>query len=419
MIIPLGTEIEARRRPVVTPIIVLLNGIAMVAALLAIRAQWFDATQLLEFAALRRHGFEWWQPFTYQFMHDLNGVWHLLFNMLFLWVFGTAVEGRLGRVGFLAFYLIGGAVAGLVHIALSDHPVIGASGAVAACSGAFLALFPRARIRLVVVFFMIGVWIVPAAWFIGFYFVADLLAQTTSLLGHGTSNVAYLAHLAGYLYGFGVAFLLLATRILPRGEFDLFRLFTLWRRRVAMREASRTAAHLSRSPWSAPPKAPPSKVAAPAAPVGPPPRRAPSTRSAAPAAPGGGVANPDEATAALRREISSLVERHEIPAATQRYLDLVRAHPTTVLPELQQLDVASQLLADGRVDDAARAYEAFLSAHERSHKADDVRLLLASVYTRRLPNASKAKPLLEAIRGRLRDARHVALADELWRELAT
>lgn len=260
MIIPLGTEVDARRRPVVTPALVLLNGIVMVAVLLAIRAGWFDAQQAVDFAALRRSGFEWWQPVTYQFMHDLNGVWHLLFNMLFLWVFGTAVEGRLGRIGFLAFYLVGGAVAGLVHMAFSLHPVIGASGAVAACSGAFLALFPRAKVKLVVVFFIIGVWTVPAVWVIGFYFVADLLSQTTSMLGHRSRNVAYVAHLAGYLYGFGVALALLATRIVPRGDFDLFFLLTQWRRRAAMREAGRSA---ERALWTAPPKTPPAKLAAP------------------------------------------------------------------------------------------------------------------------------------------------------------
>jgi len=74
-----------------------------------------------------------WQFITYQFMH---GDWmHLVGNMLFLWVFGNAVEDRFGHVGYAAFYLIGGIAAGVGHVLDTNAPVIGASGSVAAVTG--------------------------------------------------------------------------------------------------------------------------------------------------------------------------------------------------------------------------------------------------------------------------------------------
>jgi len=85
--------------------------------------------------------------FTSMFMH--GSLLHLGGNMLFLWIFGNNVEDRLGRIGFLGFYLVGGAIAGLTQVAIdpaSTIPTIGASGAIAATLGAYLVLFPRARI---------------------------------------------------------------------------------------------------------------------------------------------------------------------------------------------------------------------------------------------------------------------------------
>ena len=103
----------------------------------------FDPEALANLGHFDPRDFKVWQLLTYQFLHDPHGIWHIAFNMLFLWVFGSAVEDRLGRVGFLGFYLIGGAVAALAHMAITKAPVIGASGSIAGVTGAFLALFPR------------------------------------------------------------------------------------------------------------------------------------------------------------------------------------------------------------------------------------------------------------------------------------
>ena len=120
---------------------------------------------------------------TSQFLH---GGWaHILFNMLYLWIFGNNVEDRFGRVGFLGFYLLGGALAGLSQVAIdptSTVPTIGASGAIAATLGAYFVLFPRARVTsLVFLGFFYQLIDVPAIIVLGFWFVLQLLDGLTSL----------------------------------------------------------------------------------------------------------------------------------------------------------------------------------------------------------------------------------------------
>ncbi|MCA9283867.1 MAG: rhomboid family intramembrane serine protease, partial [Phycisphaerales bacterium] len=327
MFIPIRTEVDSRRRAVVVPWLIGVNVVVSFGLVLAIRSGLIDGERALSVLALDPVRPRAWQFVTYAFMHDLSSPWHLLANMLFLWVFGTAVEGRLGRGWFLLFYLVGGAVAGTGHLLVSSAPVIGASGAVAAVSGAFLALFPRAHIRVLIVFFMIGFVSIPAMWFIGFYFLVDLLSQTTAMLGANRGNVAYAAHLAGYAYGFTVAVVLLATRILPRRDFDIFYLFTQSRRRAAMRAATAEAQRRNMVVRSGP-NAPPKLAVAP--PPAPP-------------------------HAAERAEISRLHRSGDLSAAAAAYRALLARDGTAVLAEDQQLDVANQLMQEGRHAAAAAA----------------------------------------------------------------
>ena len=75
--------------------------------------------ELFDRGAISLRWFEWWQPITYQFLHDPFSILHVLSNMVFLWAFGAVVESRLGHLGFLALYLVGGAFAGLLQVAIS------------------------------------------------------------------------------------------------------------------------------------------------------------------------------------------------------------------------------------------------------------------------------------------------------------
>jgi len=131
------------------------------------------------------------------FMH---GSWlHLLGNMLFLWIFGNNVEDRLGRFKFALFYLLCGIGSSLVHVAFnldSLTPVIGASGAVSGVMGAYLLLFPNARLRTLVFIFVLFTFMdIPAAVFLVIWFVFQFFYA-----GGGT-GIAWLAHVGGFLLG--------------------------------------------------------------------------------------------------------------------------------------------------------------------------------------------------------------------------
>ncbi|HLO36273.1 MAG TPA: rhomboid family intramembrane serine protease, partial [Candidatus Deferrimicrobium sp.] len=131
----------------------------------------------------------------------LHGGWiHLIGNMLYLWIFGNNVEDRLGRLGFLLFYLGGGVVAAVSQVVVgpdSEVPVIGASGAIAAVLGAYVVLYPRARVlTLVFLGFFYQLLQVPAVIILGFWFVLQLVSGVASLgAAKMTGDVALFAHI--------------------------------------------------------------------------------------------------------------------------------------------------------------------------------------------------------------------------------
>ncbi|MHC4768745.1 MAG: rhomboid family intramembrane serine protease, partial [Planctomycetota bacterium] len=171
MFIPLRTDRPPKRRPLVTQSLILVNLAVYLVGAAGFYFDLFENPQaLVDFGHFDPQEFKAWQLVSYQFLHDPHGILHIAFNMLFLWVFGAAVEDRLGRVGFLGFYLTGGIVAALAHAMIKpSDPVIGASGSIAGVTGAFLALFPRSRIQVLIFFFIVGVISIPSLWFIGIY----------------------------------------------------------------------------------------------------------------------------------------------------------------------------------------------------------------------------------------------------------
>jgi len=137
----------------------------------------------------------------------LHGGWmHIIGNMWFLWIFGDNVEDRMGRAGFLCFYLLSGLAAGVLHIVFNPSsrvPTVGASGAIAGVMGAYLLLFPYARVlTLVPIFIFLQTIELPAVWFLGFWFLMNFLSGIGSLAAHtGAGGVAWWAHIGGFLVG--------------------------------------------------------------------------------------------------------------------------------------------------------------------------------------------------------------------------
>ena len=140
---------------------------------------------------------------TAMFLH--GGWFHVLSNMLYLWIFGDNVEDRMGHFKYLVFYLLTGYVATIAHVLytpVSPVPMIGASGAIAGVLGAYLILFPYARVlTLVFIFIFIQIVPIPALIFLGIWFVLQFLNGTASLSAQTAQSVAFWAHIGGFVSG--------------------------------------------------------------------------------------------------------------------------------------------------------------------------------------------------------------------------
>ncbi len=138
----------------------------------------------------------------------LHGGWlHLIGNMLYLWVFGDNVEDKLGHGRFIFFYLLCGVIASLVHVAMDPHspiPTIGASGAISGVLGAYLLLFPKARVlTLIPIFIFLQVAELPALIVLGLWFVLQFVngMMSIGMDTAGMGGVAWWAHIGGFAAG--------------------------------------------------------------------------------------------------------------------------------------------------------------------------------------------------------------------------
>jgi membrane associated rhomboid family serine protease len=139
----------------------------------------------------------------------LHGSWlHVLGNMLFLWIFGNNIEERLGPVGYAVFYLVAGLVAALAHILTqtsSTVPVVGASGAIAGVMGAYLVLYPKARVLTIIPVFIFLQFVYLPAYIV---LVGWLVLQ---FFTNPNTGVAVAAHIGGFIFGAAVGLFLRGT----------------------------------------------------------------------------------------------------------------------------------------------------------------------------------------------------------------
>ncbi len=205
---PIGDDNSTRRIvPIVTYILIVLNVLFFFVELSggdAFIMKWafvpsrFLANPVADFVTL----------FTSMFMH--GGWLHLGGNMLYLWIFGDNVEDRFGHVKFLIFYLVCGLAATAAQLAFSldlNIPNLGASGAIAGVLGAYILLFPKARVSVLQGQRIIPV---PALIVIGLWFVLQLFSGIGSIASTAadTGGVAFMAHIGGFVAGFALTFLL-------------------------------------------------------------------------------------------------------------------------------------------------------------------------------------------------------------------
>jgi len=142
-------------------------------------------------------------PFSSMFIH--GDLMHLGGNMLYLWIFGNNIEDHLGRGRFFIFYILSGLAAVGLFILFNPHgeiPLIGASGAIAGVLGAYMILYPRARIlTLIWIIFIIRLIWLPAIFILGYWIVIQFIMAASDLGGGSEGGVAWFAHIGGFAFG--------------------------------------------------------------------------------------------------------------------------------------------------------------------------------------------------------------------------
>ena len=371
MFLPLRTDAPLRSTPWMNWLLIVLNLLAFAGQLAA--PAFFDKLALFP---TDPHLLNY---FTYTFLH--GGFLHIAGNMLFLYIFGNNVNDKMGPWGYLGFYLAGGVVAGIVYVLGGGAPVIGASGAVSAVTGAFLILFPRARVMVLVFFMLIFTYEVPSVILIAAFFALDLFQQFAPAL-FGMSHTAHLAHIGGTLFGVTLPLLLLVTHLLPRDQFDAIALIQRWNRRRVYRDQ----VNRGWNPYGADERG---------GFFGGRPRRADATM---------------ERVQDLRASIAEAVAHDKLPEAAAIYLQLHALDPEQVLSRQNQLDVANYFFGEQRHPAAADAYEQFLRHYPKYDQIEQVRLILGLIYARYLHRPEAARVQLTAALERLHNASEIDVA---------
>jgi|SRR5215203_2226551 len=144
---------------------------------------------------------------TSMFLH--GGIMHIIGNMVFLYIFGDNVEDRFGHFKYLILYLFWGVAAGIIHsfyavsVGSGNIPAVGASGAISGVLGAYLVLFPKAKILTIITAFFITTIRIPAIAYIPFWFILQIIFGLINPEG----GVAYLAHIGGFVVGAGISYI--------------------------------------------------------------------------------------------------------------------------------------------------------------------------------------------------------------------
>lgn len=327
-----------------------------------------------------------YQFFTYQFLH--GSMAHILGNMLFLWVFGNSVNSKMGHLPYVLFYIAGGVFAAFGYGLFNPTSMLGASGAIAAVTTAYLALFPRSNIEFVYWWLIVGTIELPSMLVIVAKMIAWDNVIAPRLSGpYGVSQVAYGAHLAGYLFGFAAGVLLLWSKALPRDQFDIVALWRRWYYRQSVAVALRDPSARARAEFG--------RVARPVTPSLPEPAEAPRDH-----------------VSDLRVRIGQALGNRDRTTAAELYQELMEQDPQQALPQAQQLEVAYQLYTMGRMPQAAAAYERYVQAYPGAADRSHVRLLLGIILARDLHRYDAARGHLVETLSDLTDSRRRQQCEE-------
>jgi membrane associated rhomboid family serine protease len=343
MLLPIRTNMPLRSTPVVNYLLLVANIAVFLLTSRPLQAGVLD-NYILQASYPQLHQF-----ITHAFLHANWG--HLAGNMLFLYIFGNNINDRLGNVAYLAFYLAAAFFAGLGHVYMEQSPAVGASGAIAAVTGLYLILLARTQVTMLYWFFFIGTFEISALIWILISFGKDLYYS----LSDDTLQIAYSAHVAGYLFGFAIGLVLLFIGLIRRSRHDVLSFFWPDRR---LSDAPRTAFKAK-------------------------------------------FTDAQRQVLSLRQQILDSLAAHDMPRSVQLYSQLRQADSAQVLPTQAQLDLANQLMVQADYTQAADAYELFLKTYTTHPQSAQVQLMLGLIYTRYLGQPDKARDLLSKALGSL------------------
>jgi len=322
-----------------------------------------------------------WQFVSYAFLH--GSIMHIVGNMFFLYLFGNNVNDKLGHIGYLCFYLAGAVFSGIGHTLFSSNPVLGASGAVAAVTGAYLVLFPQTLITVFYwLFYFIDTVDIPALYFIGFK-----LIFWDNMVERGIPNVAYNAHLSGYAFGTLAILGLLTTGLVGSSHFDLWAMIKRWNQRRCYRDVVSSGY----DPFAGRTKTKRIKVK--------------EVKTAA-------QKQAEEKIKQLRNDIGSRIAQRNLPAAAELYLQLMEFDGTQVPPRQYLLDIANQLASDNKHAESAQAYEKFLTHYGSYEYVEQVELMLGILYSRYLHKPDSAVKHLQAAAKKLSDPGQLKMCND-------
>lgn len=388
MILPIRTSISPRRTPYANYTLIAINIVIFLFTYHPHRNPNTGADEALriwaqQFMLVPNHPHVW-QFVTYAFLH--GGFAHIIGNMYFLYLFGNNVNDKLGNVGYVCFYLAGAVFSGLGHSLLHINPVLGASGAVAAVTGAYLVLFPKTGVTIVYWLFFIGTMEVSALYFIAFKlivwdnWVEPYFAAATA--------IAYDAHLAGYAFGIVMLMILFAAKLLLHDHSDLWSMFRQWNRRRRYRDTVTD----KYDPFAG--------------------RAGRKTIKAREVKKISAQVDREKEIMQMRTEIASFIGQGNLTDAASKYLQLIEVDPAHVLPRQYQLDVANQLMSVENWPYSAQAYEKFLTHYNTYEYTEQVQLMLGILYARYLKKSDKAIENLAAAHEKLMDPAQLKMCED-------
>ncbi|MHC4622801.1 MAG: rhomboid family intramembrane serine protease [Planctomycetota bacterium] len=377
MILPIRTSIWPRRTPYANYALIAVNVVIFVLTYWPHRHPYTGEPEILRFWAeqfmLNPAYPKVWQFLTYAFLH--GGLLHVFGNMYFLYIFGNNVNDKLGNVGYVCLYLGGAVFSGIGHAILHDNPVLGASGAVAAITGAYLVLFPQTLITVLYWFFFIGTMELSALYFIIFKLIVwDNIIEASMY----ATAVAYDAHLAGYAFGIAAIIVLLATGLISGSGLDLWSMMKQWNRRRRYRDVVASGYN----PYTG---------------------RTPTRHIMVKEVKSEREKQQDERVISLRSEIANRIGQRNMSAAAELYLELKAVDNKQILPRQYLLDIANQLASESKHAESAQAYEKFLAHYSNYEYVEQVELMLGLLYSRYLDMHDLAAKHLKAALHKLTD----------------